>query len=234
MKAIYQRYLGWFDGNPAHLWPHPPVEAARRYVEAMGGPDAVLDRARAAADDPRWAAELLNHVVFADPSNTEARALLAELYDGLGHGAENATWRNFFLTGALELREGVKIDGPTPAHDLLSALTVEQIFDATAIRLDGPRAAADGVDLTIDWHVSDSDADHRLTVRHGVLVHRPVDGPTDGADGRYAKYVLTRSDLLPLLAGFSTIEPVDGTAEALADLQAHLDRFDSAFTIVEP
>ncbi len=109
VKAIYQRYLGWFDGNPAHLWPHPPVEVATRYVDAMGGADAVIERARVADDDPRWAAELLNHVVFADPGNTEARALLAEVYDGLGHGAENGTWRNFFLTGALELREGVPV-----------------------------------------------------------------------------------------------------------------------------
>ena len=231
VKAIYQRYLGWFDGNPAHLWPHPPVEVAARYVEAMGGADEVVARARAATDDPRWAAELLNHVVFADPGNTEARSLLAEVYEGLGHGAENATWRNFFLSGALELRAGVQAGGPSPGTDLLLALTPEQVLDAMAIRLDGPRTAADGVELTIDWHLADDDRWIRLTVRHGVLVHQPADGPTEGADARYQ---LDRAELLPLVAGFTSKDPVDGSADALALLQAHLDRFDPGFAIVEP
>ena len=231
VKAIYQRYLGWFDGNPANLWQHPPVEAATRYVDAMGGADDVIAKARAAADDPRWAAELLNHVVFADPSNTEARELLAEVYDGLGHGAENATWRNFFLTGALELRTGVQAGGPSPGTDLLLALTPEQVLDAMGIRLNGPQAAADGVDVTIDWHLTDDDRWIRLTVRHGVLVHQPVDGPTDGADARYE---LTRGELLPLVAGFTTAEPTEGSGDALATIRDHLDRFDPTFAIVEP
>ena len=106
VKAIYQRYLGWFDGNPAHLWPHPPVEASTRYVECMGGADAVVTQADgyAAAGDLRFAAELLDRVVFADPGNGEAKELLAAVYDRLAYGAENATWRNFYLTGAQELR----------------------------------------------------------------------------------------------------------------------------------
>ena len=230
MKAIYQRYLGWFDGNPAHLWPHPPVEAAERYVEAMGGADAVVVRARAAADDPRWAAELLNHVVFAQPDHTEARTLLAEVYDGLGHGAENATWRNFFLTGALELRDGVQVQATPLVIDMLAALTVEQVFDAMAIRVDGPRAAADGVDLAIDWHLTDEDVHHLTTLRNGVLVHRQVDAPT----GSGTAYALTRAELLPLLAGFAEADPVDGDGTALASLQSYLDRFDPKFAIVEP
>ena len=231
VKAIYQRYLGWFDGNPAHLWPHPPVEVARRYVEAMGGADEVVAKARAALDDPRWAAELLNHVVFAEPGHIEARALLAEVYEGLGWGAENATWRNFFLTGALELREGVQVAGNPIVIDMLAALTVEQVFDAMAIRLDGPRAAAAGLDLAIGWHVTDEDTHRLVTVRNGVLVHQPVDGPPDGVDARYA---LTRGELLPLLAGFAEMTPVEGSADTLATLQAHLDRFDPAFPIIEP
>jgi alkyl sulfatase BDS1-like metallo-beta-lactamase superfamily hydrolase len=230
VKAIYQRYLGWFDGNPAHLWPHPPVEVARRYVAALGGADAVVALAREAGDDPRWAAELLNHVVFAEPGHIEARSLLAEVYDGLGHGAENATWRNFFLTGALELRDGVQARGTPLVLDMLAALTVEQVFDAMAIRVDGPRAAADGVDLAIDWHVTDDDVHHLTTLRHGVLVHQPVDGPT-GADTAYA---LTRGELLPLLAGFGEADPTTGDGSALATLQSYLDRFDPQFPIVEP
>ncbi len=109
MKAIYQRYMGWFDGNPAHLWEHPPQQRARRYVDAIGGAEAALEIAREACDagDYRWAAELANHVVFADPDNTGARELQAEALEQLGYGAENATWRNFFLMGAQELREGI-------------------------------------------------------------------------------------------------------------------------------
>ncbi|MDQ4115385.1 MAG: MBL fold metallo-hydrolase, partial [Actinomycetota bacterium] len=106
VKAIYQRYMGWFDGNPAHLWPHPPEQAGHRYVAAIGGPDAVLRVARRAYDDGdfRWVAELVGHLVFADPDNAEARRLQASALDQLGFGAENGTWRNFFLTGAYELR----------------------------------------------------------------------------------------------------------------------------------
>ncbi|HEX7293598.1 MAG TPA: alkyl sulfatase dimerization domain-containing protein, partial [Solirubrobacterales bacterium] len=109
VKAIYQRYMGWFDGNPAHLWEHPPVEQARRYVEAIGGAEAVLAKARDSfvAGDYRWVAELVNHLVFAEPGNEEARELQADTLEQLGYGSENATWRNFFLIGAKELREGV-------------------------------------------------------------------------------------------------------------------------------
>jgi alkyl sulfatase BDS1-like metallo-beta-lactamase superfamily hydrolase len=197
----------------------------------MGGADVVVERARAAEDDPRWAAELLNHVVFADPAHGEARELLAGVYRRLGQGAENATWRNFFLTGSLELQQGVRAGGPSPGQDLLLALTPEQVFDSMAIRLDGPGAAAAGFEATIDWHLTDDDRWIRLTVRHGVLVHQPVDGPTDGADARYA---LTRSELLPLVAGFTTRDPDDGDASTLDALRAHLDRFDPQFRIVEP
>ncbi len=233
VKAIYQRYLGWFDGNPAHLWAHPPVAAATRYVAAMGGADAAIDHARAALDagDHRWAAEVLNHVVFDDPDNADARALLAEIYDHLGHGSENATWRNFFLTGAMELRDGVQAQPQTIVGDVVTALSVEQIFDAMAIRLDGPRAGAAGLDLTIDWHITDLDSHHRVTVRHGVVVQRTVPGPLDGADVRYA---LAKGELLPVLIGLTTVDPVAGAASALADLQAHLDRVDPDFPIVTP
>jgi alkyl sulfatase BDS1-like metallo-beta-lactamase superfamily hydrolase len=114
-KAVYQRYMGWFDGNPAHLWEHPPVESAKRYVEFMGGADEVLRRAREsfAAADFRWVVQVVNHVVFADPDNAEARELQADALEQLGYGSENGTWRNFYLTGALELRHG-PVGTPTP------------------------------------------------------------------------------------------------------------------------
>ncbi|MET0664227.1 MAG: alkyl sulfatase dimerization domain-containing protein [Acidimicrobiales bacterium] len=235
VKAVYQRYLGWFDGNPAHLWAHPPVAAATRYVAAMGGADAAIGQARAALadDDPRWAAEVLNHVVFDDPGNETATSLLAEIYDRLGQGAENATWRNFFLTGALELRSGVEAQPQAIATDLLSALSVDQVFDAMAIRLDGPGAAADGLASVIDWHITDLDVHYRVTVRNGVVVPEPLAGPPDdgAADARYA---LTRAELLPVLVGLTTVDPVDGDPAILTDLQAHLDRFEPDFSIVTP
>ena len=105
-KAVYQRYLGWFDGNPAHLNPHPPVEAAQRYVSYMGGADAVLDRARLsfAEGDYRWVVEVVNHVVFADPENEPARLLQADALEQLGYQSESGPWRDFYLSGAMELR----------------------------------------------------------------------------------------------------------------------------------
>jgi alkyl sulfatase BDS1-like metallo-beta-lactamase superfamily hydrolase len=108
VKAIYQRYMGWYDGNPSHLWQHPPVEAARRYVKFMGGADAAVAKARDSYDagDYRWVAEVLNHVVFAEPSHAEARELQADCLEQLGYGAENGTWRSAFLSGAHELRHG--------------------------------------------------------------------------------------------------------------------------------
>lgn len=107
-KAIYQRYLGWFDGNPAHLWEHPPTEAARRYVEFMGGADDVVRRARQsfADGDFRWVVQVVNHVLFADPKHADARTLQADALEQLGYGSENGTWRNFYLTGTHELRHG--------------------------------------------------------------------------------------------------------------------------------
>lgn len=108
-KAIYQRYMGWYDGNPANLYPLPPVEAAKRYVELAGGPDKMIDNAQKAFDqgDYRWTAEVLKHVVFADPQNTKARNLAADALEQLGYQAESGPWRNEFLVGAYELRNGL-------------------------------------------------------------------------------------------------------------------------------
>lgn len=116
VKAVYQRYMGWYDGNPAHLWEHPPVELARRYVDLAGGAEWALAKARAYVDegDLRFAATLLNHVVFAEPGNTEAKETLAGVYDKLGQGSENGPRRNFYLTAAMELRKGRATSPSTP------------------------------------------------------------------------------------------------------------------------
>ncbi|WP_435282049.1 alkyl sulfatase dimerization domain-containing protein [Streptomyces koelreuteriae] len=160
VKAVYQHYLGWFDGNPA-----------QRYVDFMGGPEHVLRRAREsfAAGDFRWVAQVVNHVVFTDPGNAEARALQADALEQLGHGSENGTWRNFYLTGALELRTG-SVGTPTVTNspDLLAALTLDQLVDSLAIRVDGPRSRH--ADLTIRFSPHGADPVN-LRLRNGVLVH---------------------------------------------------------------
>ncbi|WP_090932028.1 alkyl/aryl-sulfatase [Nonomuraea jiangxiensis] len=229
-KAVYQRYLGWFDGNPAHLWEHPPRESAIRYVECLGGGAAVVAFARRYIDenDLRFAAQLLNHAVFADEGNKEARDLLAEVYTRLGHGAENGTWRNFYLMGALELAEGiVPATAGTASPDLLAALTVEQIFESIAIRLDGPRAWHER--LSIDWYVTDLGERHRMTLSNGALIHQ-ANPPDESAD---LTLKLTKTQLVGLLTG-KGVEGVEraGSTAALQRLIALLDRPTPDFAIV--
>ncbi|MEV4114276.1 alkyl sulfatase dimerization domain-containing protein [Nonomuraea sp. NPDC049695] len=230
VKAIYQRYLGWFDGNPARLWEHPPRESAVRYVECLGGGSAVVELARRyiREKDLRFAAQLLNHAVFADEGNKEARDLLAEVYTRLGHGAENATWRNFYLMGALELSEGIvpaTVDVTSP--DLLTALTVEQVFDSLAIRVDGPRAWNERV--SIDWQLTDLGERHRTTLSNGALIHQrePADESAD------LTLRLTKEQLVGLLSG-KGVEGVEreGDTAALQRLVAVLDRPVPDFAIV--
>ncbi|MGH2973958.1 MAG: alkyl/aryl-sulfatase [Solirubrobacterales bacterium] len=238
-KAIYQRYMGWFDGNPARLWEHPPAEQARRYVEFMGGAEAVLEKARASfeAGDYRWVAEIVNRVVFAEPDNREARELQADALEQLGYGAENATWRNFFLMGAKELREGIS-GTPTASAppDVLARLTVSQLLDAMAIRLDGPRAAEH--DLRIDWHVTNPDERHAITVRNGVLRHR---ASSHGAKAD-ATLIVEREALNQLLLEIADIGElaesgrlrVEGDGAKLGELLGLLDDPDPGFAIVTP
>ncbi len=237
VKAVYQRYMGWFDGNPAHLWGHTPTEAAQRYVDFMGGAEAVLERARASFEsgDYRWVAEVVNHVVFADPGNDAARELQAGALEQLGYGAENATWRNFFLTGAKELREG-SLGTPTStvAADIVAQLTVEQLFDSMAIRLDGPRAWDERI--LLNWAIDDER--YVMTLCNGVLNH--VAGKQD--DGADATVTVARKAFDRILLG--TAAPADllasgelrieGDAARLGTLLGLLDEPDPGFAIVTP
>ncbi|PZG19938.1 alkyl/aryl-sulfatase [Nonomuraea aridisoli] len=232
VKAIYQRYLGWFDGNPVHLWEHPPVEQARRYVECLGGTSAVVRLAERyiGEGDLRFAATLLNHAVFADQDNAQARNMLAQVYTRMGHGAENATWRNFYLTGAMELT-GHPSAGmtKTTSPDMLRALTPEQIFDSVAIRVHGPRAWNER--FTIDWHLTDTGKHHRTTMSNGALIHQ--ESPSgDGAD---LTLRLTRQRLLGLLNGEGTDGlDHDGDMAVLQRLHAVLEDPTPDFAIVTP
>jgi alkyl sulfatase BDS1-like metallo-beta-lactamase superfamily hydrolase len=235
VKAIYQRYLGWFDGNPARLWQHPPEAAAPRYVEAMGGIERVVERARTAADagDYRWAATLLDHAVFTDSAHAGARALYTEVLEQLAYGSENATWRNFFLSGATELRDGnfgTPVSAASPT--ILGQLSPEQIFDTMAINVNGPQAW--DLDLAMDVTFADTGRNYRLTLRNGVLVYRRV-----AADLATAGVTITlagKARLLTLLAGDrdSPGLQISGDPQQLAALVAVLDRPDPGFNIVTP
>lgn len=175
VKAIYQRYMGWYDGNPAHLWEHPPEQAAERYVSCMGGVDEVVRKAEdfAKKGDLRFAATLLSHAVFADAENTKAKQTLASVFDRLGRGSENGPWRNFYLTGALELRGGpVKVLSDFGNVGMLRALTVEQLFDSLAVRLDGPRAQDES--FTISLRLKDLKQHYQLSLHNGALIHRMI------------------------------------------------------------
>lgn len=238
VKAVYQRYLGWFDGNPARLWPHPPAESATRYVACMGGPDAVVALAAGYAGDGdlRFAAELLDRVVFADPTHAEAKEQLAVVYERLAYGAENGTWRNFFLMGAEELRHGIDPSSvAVGSPELLGALTVEQLLDAIAIRIDGPKAWDE--QLSIDWVITDLGRTHRATLRNGVLTHRVVDGA--GSPGRLGPADLTltlaRSQLLGVFFG-GGLEGIDvaGDPGVIDRLLAVVEFPDRNFAIVTP
>ncbi len=239
-RAVYQKYLGYFDGNPANMHPLPPEDAAARYVEFMGGSDAVLEKARIAYDegDFRWVVEVVNHVVFADPDNTEARRLQADALEQLGYQAESGQWRNFYLSAASELRNGITIADTvrTERADMINALTLSELFDALAVRLNGPEAA--GKRTVANFHFSDSDSDYLVTLANGVLNHAVGKHASD-AD---VNVKLTRRGFLGMaMAGVpveSLIESqtiqVDGDVDALVELIGLLDRFEFWFNIVTP
>ncbi|UPW07270.1 MBL fold metallo-hydrolase [Gordonia terrae] len=237
VKAIYQRYMGWFDGNPAHLWQHPPVEQAKRYVEFMGGADAVVDKARTsfADGDYRWVAEVVNHVVFAKPDHAAARELLADTYEQLGYGSENGTWRDFYLSGATELRDG-QFGTPTEANapDVIGQLTPSMLFDAIAIQVDGPNAWDEK--LSIDVVVTD-DQTYRLRLANGVLTYSTA---TQSAEPD-ATVTATHRSLLILAGGDLSAETltgagirIEGDSSVLTRLGAVLDPGDKDFAIVTP
>lgn len=236
VKAIYQRYLGWFDGNAAHLWEHPPVELAQRYVDSMGGPEQTLTKARAYADDGdlRFAATLLNHLVFADPGNTDAQHTLAGVYDKLGRGAENGTWRNFYLTSAMELRQGpneIVLDTTNP--EMAMALTTDMLLDSIAVRIDGPRAWNE--DLTIDLVLTDEQHRHRLTLHNGALTHRSAPADAQPSTQPGLTLTLTKPRLLGVLAGKGLDGvTVDGDPELLSRLFSCVTESDPAFPVVTP
>lgn len=234
VKAIYQRYMGWFDGNPVNLWTHPPQDLGTRYVEALGGSARVCDLAAQAvkAGDLRWAATLLGHAVFADDTNAQAAAQLADVLEQLGFGSETATWRNFYLAGALELRDG-SFGTPTQSesNSFTQYVYVSQILDALAISIEAPKAW--DLDLELDLVITDLDERHRITLRNGVLIHRIISD--DVADSTVVVR-LTKPRLLGLLAGDvkSPGLEVEGDPRELRALFSVTSAGDPNFAIVTP
>jgi linear primary-alkylsulfatase len=202
VKAVYQRYLSWYDGNPCNLHPLPPAPAARKFVDYMGGAAAVIARAKIdfAKGEYRWVAQVMKEVVYAEPGNEEARALCADALEQMGYQAESATWRNAFLYGAQELRHGI-FQMPTRAAmsaDMLAGLSTDVLFDALAIRLDAVKAA--GQSTVINWHFTDRDEKLVLTLRHCTLTHRLG----ERSDKAAASITTTRDTLDAIVLGKAT------------------------------
>jgi alkyl sulfatase BDS1-like metallo-beta-lactamase superfamily hydrolase len=240
VAATYVLYLGWFTGNPATLHELPPVEASRNYVEFMGGANAVLEKAKQSFDkgDYRWVAQVVNHVVFADPDNKQARDLEADALEQLGYQAESGPWRNFYLTGAKELREGVK-KLPTPntaSPDTVRAMTPEMFFDYLSVRVDRPKAGEAKMALNIDF--GNSGGKYLVELENGVLNH--TEGrQSDKADATVAlsrdtlnKIILQETKLADAISAGDV--KVSGNQAKLTELVSYLDNFEFWFPIVTP
>lgn len=238
VKGIWSYYLGWHDGNPARLHPLPPRAAGERFVAYMGGADNVLERAQQdyAKGEYRWVAQVLDVLVSAQPTNGPARRLLADALTQLGYQAESAVWRNTYLSGAMELRAGVR---PAPSikaesPGVMQAVGVEDLLSALAIRLNGPRA--DGRRIAINIEITDSGETYGLVLKHSVLnTLQPVADPD-------LSLRLQRDALAALFAGRTSMEDLrasgrltaSGNPEKFHELAGLLDRFESGWDIMAP
>jgi alkyl sulfatase BDS1-like metallo-beta-lactamase superfamily hydrolase len=240
VKAVYDLYLGWFDGNPANLNPLPPVESSKKYVELMGGAAKVLEEAKKAYDrgEYRWVAELVNHVVFAEPDNLEARFLQADTLEQLGYQAESGPWRNFYLTGAYELRNGV-VPSPgtstTAKLQVLSQIEVAEVFDFLGIHLDAERA--EGKHILLNWQLEGKGQAYYTELIHSVINNTV--GQSAGAD---ATITIGQNTLAEILVGDLTLEEalnlgritITGDRLKVLEFFSLLETFDSDFNIVTP
>lgn len=239
-KAVYQKYLGWYDGNPAVLNELPPVESARKYVEYMGGAAAITAKARQdfAQGNYRWVAQVMDQVVYADPTNTEARALAADAFEQLGYLAESATWRNAYLLGAQELRNGVPQARPRQALDaeFIGAMPASLVFDYLGTTLNGTRAGT--AKMVLNWQFTDTKESILATLDHAALTHLP--GRTSASAD--ATVTTTRAVFNALVLRQRTFADaqekgevrVTGNPARITELFTYFDDFDPSFNIVEP
>jgi len=240
VKATYAKYLGAYDGNPAHLHGLPPVEVGAKYVEFMGGADEVIRKARDSFEqgEYRWVAEVLNHVVFADPGNTEARELEADALEQMGYQTESSTWRNAFLNAAQELRFGtpkLPFEVGTGSPDTIRALNLGMVLNYLGVRLNGPKAA--GHEAELNLVLTDTREEAVLRLANGVLSHS-LDRRSEGA----ATISTTREVINRIVADEITVEAAieageiegDPDAGALVEIFSLLDTFSLWFNVIEP
>ncbi|WFW11108.1 MBL fold metallo-hydrolase [Citrobacter freundii] len=240
VKATYVFYLGWFNGNPATLDELPPVEAAKKYVDYMGGPDVIMQKAKAdyAQGNYRWVAQVTNNIVFADPNNKEARNLEADALEQMGYQAESGPWRNFYLTGAQELRNGV-VKGATPntaSPDTVKAMSPEMFFDYLAVHINGEKAANAKAVFNVD--LGNDGGNYKLELENGVLNHS-ANVQASNAD---ASIVLNRATLNKIILKEESLKQaeekgelhVSGNHAKLDEFLGYLDSFDFWFNIVTP
>ena len=237
-RAVYQFYMGWYDANPVHLAPRPPAEIGRRYVAAMGGAAKVMGLAQTAYEsgDYSWSAELLNNIVMSDTADVAARQLLARCYDQLGWQTETSLWRNIYLTGASELRNGAPAPSRTLAGQsaIVANLPTPMLFDLLSVRLDADKAGADR--LKLEFIFPDRNEKTYVTIENGVLIHRPIAAP-ELVDGTMT---VNRTDFLasvmagaPLAAKVASgAAKIEGSAAAFAKLQSWMDPPKGNFPIV--
>jgi alkyl sulfatase BDS1-like metallo-beta-lactamase superfamily hydrolase len=236
-KAIYQYYLGWYDAVPANLNPHPPEIRSAKLVAAMGGADRVLAEAKRAFGDGdyRWSSDLLNSLLFAEPKNAEARALLADSYEQQGYQSESAIWRNMFLSAARDLREGVKPGLTTQSIDMIAAVPTQLLLDSVATRLD-PSKIGDKM-LTLNFIFTDRREQAKVGIGNAVMfsevgvAHASPAATVTGPRPLFLAMLFLKVPLAQLEAGGLKIE---GDKAAVETLQAALDPMPDAFNISEP
>ncbi|MES3498124.1 alkyl sulfatase dimerization domain-containing protein [Citrobacter portucalensis] len=240
VKATYVFYLGWFNGNPATLNELPPVDAAKKYVDYMGGADAIMQKAKTdyAQGNYRWVAQVTNNIVFADPSNKEARNLEADALEQMGYQAESGPWRNFYLTGAQELRNGV-VKGATPntaSPDTVKAMSPEMFFDYLAVHINGEKAANAQAVFNVD--LGADGGKYKLELENGVLNHS-ADAQASNAD---ASITLNRATLNKIILKEESLKQAEGKGDVqisgnqakLDEFLGYLDSFDFWFNMVTP
>uniref|UniRef100_UPI0037C60D5E alkyl sulfatase dimerization domain-containing protein n=1 Tax=Sphingorhabdus sp. TaxID=1902408 RepID=UPI0037C60D5E len=236
-KAVYQRYLGWYDAVPANLHPHPPTERAKRFVSDMGGAKKVMAAAKRAmaAGDYRWSSDLLNQLIFADPKHAEGRALLADSYEQQGYQAESAIWRNQFLSAARDLRQGVQASATIQSPDMIAAIPTGLLMESIATRLN-PATIGDRK-LAINFAISDRKEMVKVSVGNAVMIsetgtlHDQPQATVTGPRQLFLAMLFLKMPIAQLeMAGLK----VEGDKAAVEALQASLDPIAGAFNIVEP
>ncbi|MFA0790817.1 alkyl/aryl-sulfatase [Microbulbifer echini] len=237
-RAVWNYYLGFFDGNPARLYPMPPTAAGKKYVAYMGGAANIIKQAKKDFDagEYRWVAEVLDKLVSAEPNNRAARNLLANTLEQLGYQQENGTWRNFFLSGAMELRHGIqRLPVPlTASADTIRSMPITLIFDYLGIRLNGPKAT--GRKISINITLPDIEEEYALTLENAVLNYGPpIDDPQSSV-------TINRSDLNDIILGVDSIQEkleagavkISGDVGQLKTLLSLMDHFDFWWNLVTP